>query len=202
VRAYHHTYGLPTITTNCSNNFGPYQFPEKLIPLVVLNALEGKPLPIYGDGQNVRDWLFVDDHCEALLAAASHGRPGKTYLVGGSNERTNLELVEAICTLLDELAPPLPRTADRRAQPSTPHSYRELITFVRDRPGHDRRYAVDASLARRELSWSPRHSFGEGLRKTVRWYLDNRAWCEAVSTGTYRRERLGLGRTQPSGEVA
>jgi dTDP-glucose 4,6-dehydratase len=180
VRAYHHTYGLPVITTNCSNNYGPLQFPEKLIPLMILNALEGKPLPVYGDGQNVRDWLYVGDHCEALRVVLSRGAPGETYNVGGQNERTNLHIVHTLCDLLDELAP------------SAAGSYRRLVTFVADRPGHDRRYAIDAGKIQRDLGWAPAHTFEQGIRETVRWYLDNRAWCARISAGVYRRERLGL----------
>ncbi|MBM4374391.1 MAG: dTDP-glucose 4,6-dehydratase [Deltaproteobacteria bacterium] len=180
-RAWFHTYGLPVLTTNCSNNYGPYQFPEKLIPLVTLNALEGKALPVYGDGSNVRDWLFVGDHCEALAAVAARGVLGETYNVGGNSERTTLEVVHAICDALDEFSP--------RAGGS---SYREQIRFVTDRPGHDKRYAIDASKLARELDWRPRHDFADGLRGTVRWYLDNRSWCERITTGTYARERLGL----------
>jgi len=180
VRAYHHTYRLPVITTNCSNNYGPHQFPEKLIPLVILNALEGKPLPVYGDGLNVRDWLYVGDHCEALRTVVAHGKPGETYNVGGLNERTNLHIVHAICDLLDELAP----------SKEGPHE--RLITFVKDRPGHDRRYAIDASKIQRELGWVPKHTFEQGLRETVRWYLEHRDWCARISAGVYRRERLGL----------
>jgi dTDP-glucose 4,6-dehydratase len=182
VRAYRHTYGLPVITTNCSNNYGPRQFPEKLIPLVILNALEHKPLPVYGDGMNVRDWLFVGDHCEALRAVLARGVPGETYNVGGRSERTNLDVVHTICDLLDEL---VPWAAGR--------SYRSLVTFVKDRPGHDRRYAIDPGKIQRELGWAPAHGFEEGLRHTVRWYLDHRAWCARITAGTYRRERLGLG---------
>ncbi|MGD9722341.1 MAG: dTDP-glucose 4,6-dehydratase [Pirellulales bacterium] len=182
VRAYHHTYGLPTLTTNCSNNYGPYQFPEKLIPLMILNALEGKPLPVYGDGQNVRDWLFVEDHCRALLAVLERGRPGEVYNVGGNCERTNLELVETLCDIVDELSP---RLAHRPC--------RQLIKFVTDRPGHDRRYAIDASKARRELLWQPQQDIAAGLRLTVQWYLDNSRWVERVASGSYHRERLGLG---------
>lgn len=177
-RAYHHTYGLPVITTNCSNNYGPYQFPEKLIPLVTLNALEGKPLPVYGDGQNIRDWLWVKDHCEALLVAAERGKPGETYNVGGNSERTNLSVVETICGALDALRP--------KEKP-----YRDQITFVKDRPGHDRRYAIDASKIQRELGWKPSMTFESGIRKTVEWYLANRSWCDRITAGTYRRERLG-----------
>jgi len=180
VRAYHHTYGLPFLTTNCSNNYGPYQFPEKLIPVVILNALEGKPIPVYGDGKNVRDWLWVRDHCAALLLAAERGLPGETYNVGGDSERTNLEVIEAICAALDGLRP--------AARPR-----RELVTFVRDRPGHDRRYAIDATKIRRELGFLPSVTFEEGIRATVEWYLASQAWCERAAKGTYRRERLGLG---------
>ena len=182
VRAYFHTYGLPALTTNCSNNYGPYQFPEKLIPLTILNALEEKPLPIYGDGKNVRDWLYVVDHCEALRLAAEKGAPGQTYVVGGSNERTNLDLVHALCDVLDRLAPRKKSSA----------SYRELITFVADRPGHDRRYAIDAAKIQRELDWKPRTAFAKGMEETVAWYLGHRTWCERISQGVYRRERLGL----------
>ena len=182
VRAWHHTYGLPTLTSNCSNNYGPFQFPEKLIPLTILNALEGKPLPVYGRGENVRDWLFVDDHADALLAVLERGRPGETYAVGGNNERRNIDVVRAVCDLLDELAPALPSG-----------SRQQLITFVTDRPGHDQRYAIDAGKIRRDLGWSPAETFETGLRKTVQWYLDNRTWWEHVRSGAYRGERLGLG---------
>ena len=180
-RAYFHTYGLPVLTTNCSNNYGPFQFPEKLIPLMILNALEGKPLPIYGDGGNVRDWLFVGDHCAAIERVLAAGRPGETYNVGGNHERTNLQIVDTLCTTLDRLAP---RADDR--------SYREQKTFVTDRPGHDRRYAINSDKLQRELDWKPVESFETGLEKTVAWYLANRAWCERVSTDKYGRERLGL----------
>ena len=179
-RAFFHTYGLPTLTTNCSNNFGPYQFPEKLVPLVLLNALERKPLPIYGDGNNVRDWLYVLDHCDALVAVAERGRPGQTYNVGARNERTTLQMVETVCALIDELRPG-----------PTPH--RDLIRFVKDRPGHDRRYAIDPTRIESELGWKPAVSFEDGMRRTVGWYLENRAWCERITQGVYRRERLGLG---------
>ncbi len=182
VRAYHHTYGLPVLTTNCSNNYGPYQFPEKLIPLVILNAIGSKLLPVYGDGQNIRDWLFVDDHCQAILTVLKNGQPGAVYNIGGDSEKTNLEVVHTICTLLDELHP----RADKQ-------SYRQQITFVRDRPGHDRRYAVDAGKIKAELGWAPRETFETGLRKTVQWYLDNQGWCQRVRDGSYRGERLGLG---------
>ncbi len=185
VRAWHHTYGLPTLTSNCSNNFGPYQFPEKLIPLVILNGLEGKPLPVYGTGSNVRDWLYVDDHVSALLAILERGQPGETYCVGGGYECTNLDVVHAVCGLLDELAPD---AAGRR------HS--RLITMVSDRPGHDQRYAIDASRAASELGWSPHETFATALRRTVAWYLAHQAtWCARVTSGVYRRERLGLGET-------
>jgi dTDP-glucose 4,6-dehydratase len=178
VMAWHHTYGLPALITNCSNNYGPYHFPEKLIPLVILNALEGRPLPVYGKGDNVRDWLFVDDHVRALLTVAERGVPGETYNVGGGNERTNLQVVEAVCDLLDELCP----GAEGR---------RGLITFVQDRPGHDRRYAIDSTKLRAQLGWAPLESFETGLRKTVRWYLDNRWWWEPIRRRKYAGERLG-----------
>jgi dTDP-glucose 4,6-dehydratase len=179
VRVWHHTYGMPVVTTNCSNNYGPYHFPEKLIPLVILNALEGKPLPIYGKGDNVRDWLYVDDHARALRLVLEQGEPGETYNIGGHNERTNLQVVNAICALLDELAP--------RGE----GSYASQLTYVQDRPGHDRRYAIDASKIERELGWKPQETFESGLRKTVQWYLGKRDWCEQVQSGKYRRERLG-----------
>ncbi len=172
VRAYHHTYGLPTLTTNCSNNYGPFQFPEKLIPLMILNALERKPLPVYGDGQNVRDWLFVGDHCRAIRAVLERGRPGEVYNVGGASERTNMQVVHAICDTLDELAP---GSSGRR----------DLIRFVTDRPGHDRRYAIDARKIERELGWTPSVPFEQGIRATVEWYLANLAWVEDVRTGAY-----------------
>ena len=174
VRAYHHTYGLPTLTTNCSNNYGPFQFPEKLIPLLILNAQQGKPLPVYGDGKNVRDWLYVEDHCEAIAAVLARGKPGETYNIGGSNEKPNIEIVYRICDLLDEVSP------------AKGVSRRELITFVKDRPGHDRRYAIDARKIERELQWKPKETFDTGLRKTVRWYLENDAWVRDVTSGGYR----------------
>jgi dTDP-glucose 4,6-dehydratase len=174
VRAYHHTYGLPTLTTNCSNNYGPFQFPEKLIPLLVLNAQQGKPLPVYGDGKNVRDWLYVEDHCEAIATVLARGNPGETYNIGGWNEKPNIEIVHKVCDLLDEMSPA--KTGSRR----------NLITFVKDRPGHDRRYAIDARKIERELGWKPRETFESGLRKTVRWYLENDAWVRDVTSGTYR----------------
>ena len=173
-RAYHHTWGLPVITTNCSNNYGPFQFPEKLIPLMILNAIELKPLPVYGDGMNVRDWLFVEDHCAAIRAVLQHGRVGETYNIGGNSERANIDVVTTICDLVDEMRP---------REAAGPR--RGLITYVKDRPGHDRRYAIDASKLSRELGWRPAANFEEGLRKTVRWYLDNAAWIESVRTGAY-----------------
>ncbi|HWA97128.1 MAG TPA: dTDP-glucose 4,6-dehydratase [Pirellulales bacterium] len=181
VRAYHHTYGLPTLVTNCSNNYGPYQFPEKLIPLMILNALEGKKLPVYGDGQNVRDWLFVEDHCDAIRIVLARGTPGETYNIGGNNEQANLAVVEGICDTVDQLRPGLPHAPCR-----------SLISFVKDRPGHDRRYAIDASKIGRELGWQPKQDFASGLRRTVEWYLANTRWVERVTSGKYRRERLGL----------
>ncbi len=174
VRAYHHTYGLPTLTTNCSNNYGPYQFPEKLIPLMIQQALAGKPLPVYGDGKNVRDWLYVVDHCEAVRRVLEGGRPGETYNIGGNSERMNIDLVRTICASLDELRP---RKAGR---------YADLISFVKDRPGHDRRYAIDASKIRREFGWQPAESLESGLRRTLQWYLDNQAWAVEVTSGAYR----------------
>jgi dTDP-glucose 4,6-dehydratase len=182
VRAWGHTYGLPVVITNCSNNYGPYQFPEKLIPLMILNAIEGRALPVYGKGANVRDWLHVEDHVRALWLAFEKGEPGATYLVGGENERTNLSIVESICDLVDE----------RRGRSGEP-SARTLITYVTDRPGHDLRYAIDASATKVALGWAPRESFASGLRSTVQWYLDNPEWCERVRSGKYRQERLGLG---------
>ena len=187
VRAYFHTYGLPVLITNCSNNYGPYQFPEKLIPLMILNAVDGRPLPIYGDGGNVRDWLHVEDHCAGLLRVLDSGRVGEKYNLGGGNERTNLQIVDVICAALDELLPPASNPALGGAS-----SYRALKTFVPDRPGHDRRYAIDATKVRRELGWAPRHTLEQGLRDTARWYLEHRAWCEGVQAGRYDRERLGL----------
>ncbi|WP_454722569.1 MULTISPECIES: dTDP-glucose 4,6-dehydratase [Cupriavidus] len=174
VRAYHHTYGLPVLTTNCSNNYGPYQFPEKLIPLVVANALAGKPLPVYGDGGNVRDWLYVGDHCAAIREVLARGRVGETYNIGGWNEKTNIEVVGLLCKLLDEM------------RPKTTGSYADQITFVADRPGHDRRYAIDAGKLERQLGWRPAETFESGLRKTVQWYLENQAWVSDVTTGEYR----------------
>ena len=180
-RAYFRTFGLPVLVTNCSNNYGPYQFPEKLIPLMILNALEGKPLPVYGDGQNVRDWLFVEDHCRALWRVLVAGRPGETYNIGGNSEQKNIDVVRTICGLVDEFRPGLPHA---------PCS--SLITFVQDRPGHDRRYAIDAGKIRRELGWVPEYNFASGMRRTVQWYLDNPQWIRRVASGAYQRERLGL----------
>jgi dTDP-glucose 4,6-dehydratase len=188
VRAWFHTYGLPVVTTNCSNNYGPFQFPEKLIPLMIQNGLAGKPLPVYGKGENVRDWLYVDDHARALLLALERGVPGQTYNVGGGNERRNIDVVHRVCDLLDELAP----------DSNGGRTHRELIRFVTDRPGHDARYAIDASKIARELGWRAEESFETGLRKTVQWYLANQRWAERVSTGAYRGERLGLGEAAPA----
>jgi dTDP-glucose 4,6-dehydratase len=182
VRAWHHTYGLPTVLTNCSNNYGPYHFPEKLIPLMILNALEGKPLPVYGRGENVRDWLYVDDHAEALLLVAERGAVGESYNIGGRNEHTNIAVVRAVCAILDEIAPD-PAIGPRQS----------LITYVADRPGHDLRYAIDAGKIERELGWTPKESFETGLRKTVEWYLANQSWWEAIRSGVYQGQRLGAG---------
>jgi dTDP-glucose 4,6-dehydratase len=190
VRAYGVTYGLPALVTNCSNNYGPYQFPEKLIPLMILNALEGKPLPIYGDGLHVRDWIYVEDHCAGILAVLERGRPGEHYNIGAETEKKNIEIVDRICETLDELRPASsnPALADRGLK-----SYAELKTFVEDRKGHDRRYALDAAKIRGELGWTPDHDFDAGIAKTVRWYLDHRQWCESVqASAEYRRQRLGL----------
>jgi len=173
VRAYHHTWGLPVLTTNCSNNYGPYQFPEKLIPLVILNALEGKPIPVYGDGQNVRDWLYVEDHCRGIGAVIKKGIPGEVYNIGGDNEWHNLDIVNLICDRLNKLQP-------------GPGDYRELISYVKDRPGHDRRYAIDAAKIRHELGWEPQHDFRSGIEQTLRWYLEHRDWCARVRSGDYR----------------
>ena len=173
VRAYYHTYGLPTLTTNCSNNYGPCQFPEKLIPLIILNALNAKPLPIYGDGQNVRDWLYVEDHCEAIYQVLQNSRIGETYNIGGNNEQTNLTVVEKICTILDELTP-------------KPTRHSSLIAYVKDRPGHDRRYAIDCSKIKRDLGWEAKENFDSGLIKTIQWYLENPSWVEQVQSGTYQ----------------
>jgi dTDP-glucose 4,6-dehydratase len=178
VRSYHHTFGLPTLTTNCSNNYGPFQFPEKLIPLMILNACEGKNLPIYGDGANIRDWLHVEDHCRGIFTVLEKGRVGETYCIGGDSEKTNLEVVDTICEALDKDRPE-----------NAPHQ--NLKTFVKDRPGHDRRYAIDFSKIRNELGWEPRFSFEEGMAQTVNWYLTHSEWCDNVTSGKYQRERLG-----------
>jgi dTDP-glucose 4,6-dehydratase len=186
VRACHHTYGLPTLTTNCSNNYGPYHFPEKLIPLMILNALEGRALPVYGDGQQVRDWLYVEDHCSAIWAVLRSGRPGETYNVGGLSERANLDVVRRLCELLDRKSP---RTDGR--------PYSDQVKFVADRPGHDRRYAINCAKLQGELGWAPSESFESGLARTVDWYLSNRAWCDDITRRKYSRERLGAGKTSP-----
>ena len=178
VRSYFHTFGLPTLTTNCSNNYGPYQFPEKLIPLMILNACEGKPLPIYGDGSNIRDWLYVDDHCAGILRVLKEGSVGETYCIGGASEKTNLEVINILCAILDKKNPE-----------GAPHE--NLKTFVKDRPGHDQRYAIDFSKIKDELGWQPTYSFEEGMEKTVDWYLNHQEWCNHVTTGVYQRERLG-----------
>jgi dTDP-glucose 4,6-dehydratase len=190
VRAYVHTFRLPALITNCSNNYGPFQFPEKLIPLMILNALDGRPLPVYGDGGNIRDWLHVEDHCAGILSALRKGRVGGQYNIGGGNERTNLEIVDRICEAIEALRPAASNPALAKGT-----SYRALKTSVPDRPGHDRRYAIDATKIRRELGWTPRRTFEEGLGDTVRWYIEHRDWCEAVQAGRYDRERLGLNRS-------
>jgi dTDP-glucose 4,6-dehydratase len=182
VRAWQRTYGLPVLLSNCSNNYGPFHFPEKLIPLVILNALAGKPLPVYGNGLQVRDWLFVEDHARALFKVLTKGVVGETYNIGGHNERRNIDVVQSICKLLQELAP---------QRPAGVGQFAELVTFVKDRPGHDLRYAIDASKIERELGWVPEETFETGLRKTVQWYLDNLDWCRRVQDGSYRGERLG-----------
>ncbi|MHA3893217.1 dTDP-glucose 4,6-dehydratase [Acinetobacter sp. GXMZU3951] len=182
VRAWHRTYGLPTIVTNCSNNYGPYHFPEKLIPLVILNALDGKALPIYGTGNQIRDWLFVEDHARALYQVVTEGTVGETYNIGGHNEKQNIEVVKTICKILDEIKPQL-----------NGQKYEALITFVKDRPGHDVRYAIDAAKIEKELGWKPKETFETGIRKTVEWYLNNLDWCRRVQDGSYQRERLGVG---------
>lgn len=183
VRAWRRTYGLPTIITNCSNNYGCYHFPEKLIPLMILNALAGKPLPVYGDGQQIRDWLYVEDHARALYQVITHGKIGETYNIGGFNEKTNISVIEKICELLEEIAPNKPKGVKK---------YTDLITYVPDRAGHDVRYAIDASKIKRELGWQPEETFESGMRKTVQWYLANRDWCTRVLNGSYQLERLGL----------
>jgi len=182
VRSYHQTYGLPVLTTNCSNNYGPCQFPEKLVPLIIHNALAGKPLPVYGDGQQIRDWLYVEDHCRAILAVLEKGRLGEVYNIGGNNEKANLEMVHTLCSLLDEMV-----------ANATHAPHKSLIKFVNDRPGHDRRYAIDSGKIQRELGWTPKETFDTGLRKTIQWYLENQSWVGRVMSGEYRGERLGLG---------
>lgn len=184
VRAWNKTYGLPIVITNCSNNYGPNQFPEKLIPVIILNALEGKALPIYGDGKQIRDWLYVQDHIEALLTVLDSGKIGETYNIGGHNEMENIQVVKTICSILEELVP---------NKPSGVGKYEDLITYVKDRPGHDLRYAIDATKIQKELGWQPTETFTTGIRKTVQWYLDNEKWCKRVQDGSYKRERLGLG---------
>ncbi len=183
VRAWHKTYGLPVVITNCSNNYGPYQFPEKLIPLVTLNALAGKPLPIYGKGDQIRDWLYVDDHARALFRVMTQGKVGETYNIGGHNEKQNIDVVHTICQVLEELVP---------QHPAGVKNYKDLITYVADRPGHDQRYAIDAGKIKQDLGWIPEETFETGMKKTIQWYLDNRVWCERVQSGKYQQERLGL----------
>ncbi len=191
VQSYHVTFGMPTLITNCSNNYGPYQFPEKLIPLMTLNSLEGNPLPIYGDGANVRDWIYVEDHCAGILLVLLGGRPGQTYNIGGGNEKTNLEIVDTICTLVERMYPASDNEALRAKNVA---GYTDLKKFVPDRLGHDRRYAIDAEKIRSELGWQPVHDFDSGMQKTIRWYLEHRDWCDAVQNeAKYNRERLGLG---------
>ena len=191
VRAWRRTYGLPTLITNCSNNYGPYHFPEKLIPLVILNALEGKPLPVYGKGDQVRDWLYVEDHARALYKVVTEGKVGETYNIGGHNEKRNIEVVHTLCEILQELAPPTDSAAFVGATLVAINHYQDLITFVKDRPGHDMRYAIDATKIERELGWTPEETFETGIRKTVQWYLNNLDWCRRVQDGSYQRERLG-----------
>ncbi|HEY9016786.1 dTDP-glucose 4,6-dehydratase [Thiomicrospira sp.] len=188
VRAWLRTYGFPTLVTNCSNNYGPFHFPEKLIPLMILNALEGKPLPVYGKGNQIRDWLYVEDHARALVLVATQGKVGETYNIGGHNEKQNIEVVKTICEILDDLRP-LPQGEGRGEGEIS--SYAQLVTYVKDRPGHDMRYAIDASKIQKELGWTPQETFESGIRKTVQWYLDNQAWCQRVQDGSYQRERLG-----------
>ena len=195
VRAYFHTYGLPILMTNCSNNYGPYQFPEKLIPLILLNALEGKPLPIYGNGQQVRDWLYVEDHCDGIWLVLKKGIPGEKYNLGGSSERTNVETIDTICNILEECSPVSKNIKMNNQGLAT---YGQLKQFVPDRPGHDQRYAIDATKIKRELEWTPKFDIETGLRKTVQWYLEHRDWCESVMADNYRRERLGLQSTSDS----
>jgi dTDP-glucose 4,6-dehydratase len=192
VRAWNRTFDLPVVITNCSNNYGPYHFPEKLIPLVILNALEGKPIPIYGKGDQIRDWLYVEDHARALYKVATEGLNGETYNIGGHNEKQNIDVVKTICSILDELASPPPKGIAK---------YQELIAYVTDRPGHDLRYAIDASKIQNELGWAPEESFETGIRKTVEWYLHNKTWCQHIQNGSYQRERLGVS-TQPDNKAA
>ncbi len=189
VRAYHETYGLPVLLTNCSNNYGPYQFPEKLIPLMTLNALEGKNLPVYGDGGNIRDWLYVEDHCDALWTVMRKGKIGDKYNVGGDSERTNKQVVNTICSVMGKV---MPAGRNQNLVKAGKRDYTDLITFVKDRPGHDRRYAIDASKIKRELGWKPKHNFNTGIQTTVEWYLHNQDWCQKVQAGQYNRQRLGL----------
>ncbi|MEX0606036.1 MAG: dTDP-glucose 4,6-dehydratase [Marinobacter sp.] len=197
VRAWRRTYGLPTLITNCSNNYGPYHFPEKLIPLVILNALEGKPLPVYGKGDQIRDWLYVEDHARALYKVVTEGKVGETYNIGGHNEKQNIEVILTLCNILQELAPPSESArfvgATSVAKTNSINHYQDLITFVTDRPGHDMRYAIDATKIQKELGWAPEETFETGIRKTVQWYLDNMEWCQRVQDGSYQRERLGVG---------
>lgn len=192
VRAWHRTFGLPIVLTNCSNNYGPFQFPEKLIPLAILNAVEGKEIPVYGDGENIRDWLFVEDHVDALVRTVLKGQPGETYLVGGRSQVRNIDVVKTICAVLDEVRPRVCATSEK---------YESLIQFVPDRPGHDFCYGIDFSKFSNELGWAPKESFGTGIRKTVQWYLDNLEWCRHVQDGSYRRERLGLSNEAARGKL-
>lgn len=189
VRAYVHTFGLPALVTNCSNNYGPFQFPEKLIPLMIMNALEAKKLPIYGDGSNVRDWLYVEDHCDGILTVLEKGKPGEHYNIGTQNEKTNLQMIDHLCAVLEELEPAAQNPAMVAAGVK---SYQDLKTFVTDRPGHDRRYAIDPSKIMKDLDWKPKHDFASGIHRTVAWYLANKAWCEEIQSGNYMRQRLGL----------
>ncbi len=205
VRAWRRTYGLPIIITNCSNNYGPYQFPEKLIPLIILNALDKKSLPVYGNGQNIRDWLYVDDHAQALYKVVCEGKVGEMYNIGGHNEKTNIEVVNTICEILDELVPTkiISNKINLKQNPKKSiQSYKELISFVTDRPGHDLRYAIDASKIKKELQWTPKESFATGIKKTVKWYLDNLDWCKNIQRSNYQRERQGLLLKKSNGDVS
>jgi len=195
VRAWKRTFGLPTLITNCSNNYGPYHFPEKLIPLMILNALAGKPLPVYGKGNQIRDWLYVEDHARALYKVVTEGEVGETYNIGGHNEKQNIDVVKTICSILDELVPASKNTAIQDSNPDI-QNYEALMTFVQDRPGHDMRYAIDASKIQRELGWTPQETFESGMRKTIQWYLDNKTWWERILSGDYKMERLGVGEEQ------